>query len=127
MNNRLADLDTSTAKCRRLNKLSALAAFKKLEIDTSETPEGTSRTEALDWVYEPGQRHGTSEPPEGTSCSLSVLLSAKTNEVIVNIDARELEIPYDLIIGRPSVCKHRLLRFDAEIFMVLYSRLFTVD
>ena len=102
MNNRVADLDTSTAKRRRLNKLSALAAFKKLERDTSETPEGTSRTRVLDRVQGPGQRHGTSETPEGTSRSPSALVSAKTDVVYVELDARELEIPYDMIIGRPS-------------------------
>ena len=33
----------------------------------------------------------------------------------VELDVRELEIPFDMIIGRPSICEHRLLRFDAEL------------
>jgi hypothetical protein len=37
--------------------------------------------------------------------------------VNVEIDAKELEIPYDMIIGRPSICEHHLLRFHAEMSM----------
>ena len=53
----------SKAKRRRRDKLSALAAFEKLNEGTLETSEGTSRTEALDQAHAPSQRHGTSETP----------------------------------------------------------------
>jgi len=110
----LAKLDLSRAKRRRLGKLIALAAFEKLNEGTSETPEGTSRTETLDQAHAPSQCHGTSETPEGTSRNLSEHSKAKTEIVSVEIDARELETPYDMIIGRPSICKHKLLQFDAQ-------------
>ena len=87
----------------------------QLERVTSETPEGTSRTGALDKVQGPGQRNGTSETPEGTSCNPSALVSEKADVVYVELDARELDIPYDMIIGRPSICKHNLLQFDPEL------------
>ena len=111
----IAKLDLSRAKRRRLGKLSALAAFKMLNEDTSETPEGTSRTETLDQAHAPRQCLGTSETPEGTSRNLSEHSEAKTEVVSVEIDARELETPYDMIIGRPSICKHKLLQFDAQL------------
>ena len=114
-NSGTVSLDTSTAKRRKLSKLSALAAFMQLERVTSETPEGTSRTKVLDKVQGPGQHRGTSETPEGTSCNLSALMSAKTDVVYVELDARELDIPYDMIIGRPSICEHKLLQFDPEL------------
>ena len=105
----------SRAKRRKLSKLNALAAFETLDRVTSETPEGTSRTESLDGVYEPSQHRGTSETPEGTSRSSIAPSSVQAQSVSVEIDSRELEIPYDMIIGRPSICEHKLLRFDAEL------------
>jgi hypothetical protein len=39
----------------------------------------------------------------------------QTDIVSVELDVSELEIPFDMIIGRPSICEHRLLRFDAEL------------
>jgi hypothetical protein len=39
----------------------------------------------------------------------------QTEIVSVELDVRELEIPYDMIVGRPSICEHQLLRFDAEL------------
>jgi len=41
----------------------------------------------------------------------------QTDVMTVEIDVRELEIPYDMIIGRPSIREHMLLRFDAELGM----------
>ena len=82
---------------------------------TSETPEGTSRTESPDAVHGTSQCRGTSETPEGTSRSSIAPLSVQAQSVSVEIDSRELEIPYDMIIGRPSICEHKLLRFDAEL------------
>ena len=83
----------SRAKRRRRGKLIALAAFEKLNEGTSETPESTNRTEALDQAHAPSQRHGTSETPEGTSRNLSEHSEAKTEIVSVERDARELETP----------------------------------
>jgi hypothetical protein len=113
----LAGSVRSKAKRRKLSKLSALAAFERLDGGRSETPEGTSCTEALDEVHEPSQRSSTAETPEGTSRIPGKPSEAQTDVVIVELDARELEIPYDMIIGRPSICEHRLLRFDAELGM----------
>ena len=111
----VAKLDTSRAQRRKLSKLNALAAFEKLDRVTSETPEGTSRTESLDGVYEPSQQRGTSETPEGTSRTSIAPSNVQTAIVSVELDVRELEIPYDMIIGRPSICKHKLLQFDAQL------------
>ena len=70
-----------------------LAAFEKLVRVTSETPEGTSRTESPDKVYELSQSHGTSETPEGTSRSSIAPSNLQAESVSVKFDIRELEIP----------------------------------
>ncbi len=77
----------------KLSKLSVLAAFETLERVTSETPEGTSRTESPDEVYELSQSRGTSETPEGTSRSSIAPLNVQAESVSVELDNRELEIP----------------------------------
>ena len=89
----IAKLDTLRARRRKLSKLSVLAAFEKLERVTSETPEGTSRTESPDEVYELSQSHGTSETPEGTSRSSIAPLNVQAESVSVEFDFKELEIP----------------------------------
>ncbi len=33
----------------------------------------------------------------------------------VQVDIKELDIPYDIIIGRPSIMKYGLLQFDAKL------------
>ena len=81
----------------------------------TETPEGTSRTETRDGVQGPSPGRGTSETPEGTSHIHFLRRNVQTDVVSVELDARDLKIPFDMIIGRPSICEHRLLRFDAQL------------
>ena len=79
-----ADNAVAKAQRRKLSKLNALAAFEKLDRVTSETPEGTSRTESHERVYEPTHSRGTSETPEGTSRTSIVPSSVQTEIVSVN-------------------------------------------
>ena len=88
-----ADNAVAKAQRRKFSKLNALAAFETLDRVTSETPEGTSRTESPDEVYELSQRRGTSETPEGTRSSSIAPLNVQAESVLVEFDIRELEIP----------------------------------
>ena len=40
--------------------------------------------------------------------------TTKTEVTFVQLDVRELEIPYDVMIGRPDIRQHQLLRFNPE-------------
>ena len=39
----------------------------------------------------------------------------------IQVDIKELDIPYDIIVGRPSIMKYGLLQFDAELCLGVFA------
>ena len=65
----------------------------------------------------------TFEGPDGASCHSNVATEESSTDVTsIVIDAKELDIPYDMIIGRNSIIEHSLLLYDPE-FHALGMRL----
>ena len=94
----------NSSKSRHL-KREAYTAFRLTDIENPETS------------------HETTYIPSGntweTSSETSFLggngkQTTKTEVTFVQLDVRELEIPYDVIIGRPDIRQHQLLRFNPE-------------
>ena len=92
---------------RRALKRELREAFSETGAETFERPDGTSCITNTD----------TFERPDGTSClNAESHLNVPVNEVVsVQLDIKELDIPYDIIIGRPSIMKYGLLQFDAQL------------
>ena len=94
-------------RLRRAQKRELRLAFSETDAKTLERPDGTNCIISND----------TLERPDGTNC---VCIESHSNvppngEMSVQVDIKELDIPYDIIIGRPSIMKYDLLQFDAEL------------
>jgi hypothetical protein len=92
---------------RRALKRELRFAFSETDAEPFERPDGTSCIIPND----------TFERPDGTSCLCveSHLNVPPNGDMSVQVDIKELDIPYDIIIGRPSIMKYGLLQFDAEL------------
>jgi len=97
---RPGDGQRNRAKRRKLLKMDAVASFSTNSSKTLETPEGTTRTMSC----------GTWETPEGTNCPTAVRLNEKTGVTFVHVDLKELEIPHDVIIGKPDNQQYLILK-----------------
>ena len=80
---------------------------------TFEGPDGASCT----------TNNSTFEESDGASCHSNVATEESSTDVTsIIIDAKEQDIPYDMIIGRNSIIEHSLLLYDPE-FHALGMRL----
>ena len=92
-------------KSRHL-KREAYTAFRLTGTESFETSHGTTFiSSGSTWE----KSHGT------ISLGTNGQSTTKTEITFVQLDVRELEIPYDVIIGRPDIRQHQLLRFDPEL------------
>jgi hypothetical protein len=73
------------------NKLKGLATLSQTGAEIRETSNGT------------------------TLLGINGQTNAKPEVTFVQLDIKELDIPYDVIIGRPDIRQHQLLRFDPEL------------
>jgi hypothetical protein len=94
-------------RLRRSQKRELRLAFSETDAKTLERPDGTNCIISND----------TLERPDGTNC---LCIESHSNvppnrDMSVQVDIKELDIPYDIIVGRPSIMKYGLLQFDAEL------------
>ena len=91
-----------TQRRQRL-KRQANTAFKQAGVEIRETSDDTTLITSGD-IWE------TSD--DTTLLDTNGTPNAKPDVTFVQLDIKELDIPYDVIIGRPDIRQHQLLRFD---------------
>ena len=95
-------------------KITLRKEFSEMTVKHVERPLGTNDTAANGNIDS-----SNVERTFGTNCSDNVNQEGPlAGGTSIIIDARELDIPYDMIIGRDSIIQHSLLLYDPEFHTI---------